>query len=317
LLILALYVVEFATNASLAVWFVDFDPQLEMIEISKRRDVNSTTLSSLLHPALCLLSISGLGAVGIAAGSFNDTYVLCNYQYFYPWNWVAKLLIAIFIITMEAMTPNLILTMNEYINDGIFDIVSLVRLDLMVVCNFLRLMHLFTWPAGILSWFSIRKREHERKEAPHDNLLTMDVREDFTMHTLGGGAAEDEEWSIVRIARKLCSRYTVQYSFVKLVASIIISMTLNQSYTYCSNASAYMTAAQCPDGCTAHGIFPVADPYTDDAALTDYGQSCAPGDGYTSMVKNSCFCDNWVMTDFLAMFFNTVHFVLQCAYLIR
>jgi len=175
-------------------------------------------------------------------------------------------------------------------------------------------MQAFTSPVSILSWLSVQRQQ---RAAVGSKWLNMDVRDSFTMYALSSSADADADpnadvegagknkWAL--LVRKLCSRYTVQYSFLKLLASVVVSLTLNADYMYCGQTGRSFTESQCPSDCSAHCIFAEQ---IDQENWSSRTHEC-------DLTTTSCFCDNWVMTDCLAMVFNTVHFVLQCYYLIH
>jgi len=324
----------FANQLTLVILYESFDPLLEMIEIALRFDINSEDLTTLLHPSLCLASLLEAGAM-VAVISIDNSHIKCgSARYSSPGRGSDALLVIV--LFLEIFSPLGVHALDVFLSRGshpsnevkdsksylLQQLLALIRLDLLISASLLRAMQVVTWPVAILSYFSIRKREHKGKKA---RLLDMDVRsnDEFSRYALTrreSEGADTGEWRIVSVLRTLCSRYTVQYSFLKLGASIIISMALNGDYMFCGNAGGYLSEEQCPLDCDAHCIFESVQHHTDDSLYpTSHAHHCNPGlvEPGVSMVHKECFCDNWVMTDFLAIFFNTIHFTLQCFYLIH
>jgi hypothetical protein len=343
-IILALYCLNFGCQLFLSLRYDSFDPLQDMIGLALRFDLKSPdALATLMHPSLCLTALLEAGAL-YAVLSIDNSRVTCSYLHHSPSGPLPDAL-WISILVMEIYSPVAIHALDMLLSmvrveckrpeetvappTGAQILLACVRLDLLVSASILRGMQAVTWPVAILSYLSIWKRnQHDQGQDKNHSmglgLLVMDVRMDGEFefdverrYAMSSQGQDPDRWVLLTVARKLCSRYTVQYSFVKLVASIVISLSLNAGYSYCGNQAGYISAEICPVDCSAHCVFESVQHHSDDAMYpTSRVHSCSPSEGL-SAVHNACFCDNWLMSDMLAILFNTLHFVLQCYYLIR
>jgi hypothetical protein len=341
-IILALYCLNFGCQLFLSLRYDSFDPLQDMIGLALRFDLKSPdALTTLMHPSLCLTALLEAGAL-YAVLSIDNSRVTCSYLHHSPSGPLPDAL-WISILVMEICSPVAIHALGMLLGTvrveckrpeetvppptGAQILLACVRLDLLVSASIIRGMQAVTWPVAILSYLSIWKRnQHDQDQDKNHSmglgLLVMDVRTDGEFHVerryaMSSQGQDPDRWVLLTVAHKLCSRYTVQYSFVKLVASIVISLALNAGYSYCGNQAGYISAEICPMDCSAHCVFESVQHHNDDAMYpTSRIHSCSPSEGL-SAVHNACFCDNWLMSDMLVILFNTLHFVLQCYYLIR
>jgi len=192
---------------------------------------------------------------------------------------------------------------------------ALCRFDVLVMYNFLRAMQVVVCPVSVLAYFSAKKLE--RRKAKASEHLDFSPRNAYSLvavtESLDGSLEKAEQQqqdsTCFDTMRRLFSRYTVVYSFLKLVASIVLSLVLNDGYSFCREG--HMTAAECPQGCAAHCAFPTTH-YTDGESA--YLHHCNSQENPYSQVHSSCFCDNWLTTDFVVLVMNVAHYTLQCYY---
>jgi len=315
-IVLGLYILQWLVHLSLLTTCDDFDPQQEMVNIALKYDINSETITSLFHPSNSLLALIFCGAQATAIINADDhyhSYVVCSSEgtVFIESKGVLKMIFVVSVLALDWYEPVAVNALRIFKNDSTDAgsiLYSLLKIDLILTSNFLRLMQAFTSPVSVLSYISVQKKE---RAVVGTKWLNMDVRESFTMYAIAGGEGEGDgsggsasgvhnKWALMAVVRKLWSRFTVKYSFVKLVASVGVSLFLNGDYNYCSAPNESVTQEQCPSDCHAHCVFKSKvgwDYYPTHSHMCDF-------------ITASCYCENWVMTDFLAILFNTLHFVL-------
>jgi hypothetical protein len=307
-ILLSIYVVQFSVCLLMALLYKDFDLQSDMVAIANKYDISSDTLTTLLHPVICLLAMIDASALYVAVASVDMSYASCDGTYNYPTG-TLKLMLVLSVVIAELYTPVAIHVMNVFINpDSTIreKLIAPVKIDLLISCTILRMMQVICWPAAVLSYVSIKKRNRANERHEKVNLLAMDVRDSFTLHVLAGGAFHGR-WTVMNVLRTLSSRYTVQYSFAKLIVAILLSFALNTDYMYCNDPQHSFTEDECASDCRAHCVFPKKK---SDDYYPEHSHHCYE-------VDHMCFCENWLMTDLTAILLNTVHFILQCYYLLH
>jgi len=288
----------------LAVCCDNFDPQQEVVDIAAAYKINSETVTKLMHPANSFIALVDVCCIFCGIGTTYLSYVSCD-KFAESSKTVLNTLLVVMVVFLETYSPVAVNAMSLFMkDDSARSWIVLLKLDLAMTGLLLRFMQAFTSPVSVLSWISVQRQE---RAAIGSKWLNMDVRDSFTLYALSSSADDyGDKWAPVAVVRKLFSRYTVQYSFLKLLASILISLTLNDDFGYCGYSARSFTQDECPSDCSAHCIFPRPALY----GGTSRNNNC----DYST---TSCFCENWLMTDLLVMLFNTLHFVLQCYYLIR
>jgi hypothetical protein len=329
-----------------------FDAHLEVLLVAETKSLNAGKLTRLLEPSVVLFAILEAFALGLLFLAQSELVF-----YTYPWHskrcdgmtnrhgiHVVRLLQAI--LAFELLTPTLAWGFHRFQMDKplTHSVLEFFRLDIVAICFFYKIMLCWIFPLCILSYISIvkaanveelsRGREQESKK-----LLSFQLRDNWVAEDKDSSEGNSCISSFQRIMDRLTKRFTVVYSFLKLLGTIAFTLVVNRSYLACGNRDKYQPAVAChvdyqwnssPGEYSPAYVYPTAscralcvggshlaritfpplqDPTTPPFPPTPWECSLE--------LSGECICGNWVAFQFTVMMLHVIHYVVQCYFYVR
>ena len=184
------------------------------------------------------------------------------------------------------------------------------RLDVLLTYSIVRGVQSAMSPLSLLSYISHLKA----KESPADSKISFEFRTTkIDSPDVSNEGILSYPWIrfVVVVWYKLFQRYTIVYSFGKLLAATMLSLVLNEGWKNCSR-SGDLTAAECPLG--EHVVCLTEVYYTTSCGTNCYYTTPQPSHNYACSdgVSNQCFCGNWMSIQMATILINFAHFFVQC-----
>jgi hypothetical protein len=269
------------------------DISVEIAEIcfaQSHRITDTDTVSILLDPGPCL--VASLEMISLCIYVFEKSSYLdcetCSLD-------VCKLDWGL--IALEMVSPLVLLCGSKIFKGKKQKDSMAVRLCIVIVVYpFIRLMQLIVLPLSWLKYLS----EWNVQQRPTDSGDDKSELLSFEMCNKWVEVPAEASWGkrIFIYLQKLCDRYTVIYSFLKLVVCIVFSMMLDTGYLSCGGSESSVQSVSAT-GCFSTSCWFAGnsfDGYCDDTSATAYcvgtnvNANCVLSSYIVSCVANSTFC---------------------------
>lgn len=320
-------------------WFMswrygkDFDPHMLMVGIAESHELSAASMTVLLHPSLCLLSLLEIGAIMLVPSAMVHRDVYCSSHPESEQN-----ILILFLCLMVALSPNVIAAIELWQQSRWHDGAKIfLRLDISLIYSLYTVMQAAVFPLSILSYVSSSRADVRASDAfVVDGPLAIENPENGYRED-GAASADCAKLSLIAVDRDwqngwnevfldLFRRPTAVYSFVKMMMCILLSAGLDHDFSHCGQ-DRYDWKASCRgesiDRCYSMCL---SDQCIKDARFVN--QTCVSRmcewrnfeyftDDYmycTASITAGGLCDNWMILKFSVIAMNVLHFAIQCAY---
>jgi hypothetical protein len=334
---LSLYALQMALTAGCNRYHPTIRPYDAFVDMVIGFDLNAAVLTFLLDPFLCLVSSLDCAADILVFVAYEHSHVTPKYGR----------LLAMFFVLLLTCTPVLLVGQRLWRKTAHRPaqwrfsavVMALTCADVIVLFLLTRATQVAVMPVSLLSFLSrLRTRyfpaKHQQAsgtERPSEMVSSSPSpsKGDPLLLSLAFRRAKwiddppsTPRWVTWRRALvKLCSRYTVVYSLLKMLTCIAYSLIANQGYRSCGLDAwgTYGDPLTCHEPLACRAFCPGWS-YLSEGA--QHGYSHPPqftydyedpaGGSCTVEVAGNCTCTNWWIFQFLVILGHLVHFGIQC-----
>jgi hypothetical protein len=362
-------VFAYSVAIALSVWVVvsydnDFDCHSELVDIAKSFSLDASKITKLLQlttATYSLVEVFGVCA-SMAIYHYKDSILdSCphNNQILYR----DPFALCITITVLEFISPLLVHVVSESRRSVPWSnvLMAFARIDICIMTLLLKAMLSWVYPLSFLSSISILKSDWQTQRfmtsteaaladdemhvvAPA-TLLSFQLRDNWkdvdgtdAISDIGCCGPLGLNWIPVFVNR-LSTRFTVLYSFGKLMATIAFTLLVNDAYSHCFNPGHYYLGSTCAvaysqsydiysEESTMHHSYTCASScfgsrflpiilYPPLPADTNYPPLPPTPWECTVSYSGECLCNNWVVFQLMIIILHVIHYGVQCYFYIR
>jgi hypothetical protein len=215
-----------------------------------------------------------------------------------------------------------------------YTIACFVSFDILIVQMIVRGLLSMISPLSILSYISILKANNWQSPDltaiqvndptnPTSKLLSFELRNQWI--EMDPNLPCYQQGLVV--LRRLFSRFTIAYSFLKLLICTALSMIISYDFFYCSSerygqynpsiphsSRGYKAMVQCQSHHCRSYCPGSTNPYTELRIISDSETS---SNICTVQVTGQCICDSWLTFQFTVLLLHIAHFLVQSYFYLR
>jgi hypothetical protein len=350
-----------AISEVLMAMFTGFDAHLEILLVAESRSFDVAALTRLLQPTVVIFAVLDVATWVLM---FLVQYELIPFAHARHRDWChgtpineapPMVYILIVLLVIELLTPMITWSLHQYRTKKSAKAawVGLCRLDIQGLGWFFKIMLCWLFPLSVLSNISILKANEstlsdvDRKIADDQkkgtgaspDLLSFQLRDNWNTVDREEDAS-DSIWGTVHlVVLRLTKRFTVVYSFAKLLGTIVFTLVANTAYLGCISPDRYWQAATCNIG-YVWDVDPTSSNPTDVSPQSTCFSLCIGGSHLARTtypplqeadsppfppnpwecqleLSGQCLCNNWFTFQFSVILLHVVHYVVQCYFYVR
>ena len=203
--------------------------------------------------------------------------------------------------------------------------------DLLYAFIIIRFGQAFLIPLSLLSYLSIRKINNIKinsneiiqisnydkpLNAPNNKLLDFQLRDQWIddQEIINSNNTIKSNILIIKLyIKRLSTRFTVVYSFIKLFGAILFVLNLSTNYLHCN----YIDSLKISEIKTCNNINDCHSYCVGYHKHTLYYNKEITDNTCTIGLPNYCLCNNWFTFEFSVILLHLIHFIIQCYFFIR